>query len=349
MSAVPAVEIFAPSLLADLDAPLLDAIFHQAPVGITIASAPEVEILRVSDYGSTLLGRGRDTLEHIKADQHVQAYQVFDPHTGQIAASESLPLTRATTKGEIVQGEEWLVAAEDGRFVPIICNAGPIRDTNGKIIGGIITWADLSRQKQIEEELRKTIAERDAARAELNHRVKNHLALVVAMVRLEAKGRGDGAANLASAISAKILALANAYSALEGQPEHGAPAGELLTAVAAPLATPSVSIDVVAEAGLLIPAEQCAQIGIIVTEAICNALKHGYPDGRAGRITVSMASMHKGICLGIVNDGLPLPSAGLRKGRGSVVIASMVDQLGGTLEFSNTDTNSVVMTVQLEQ
>lgn len=190
-----------PLLFEGISAPLLDAILCQAPVGITIALAPDVEIVRVSDYGSHLLGRPRDKLEHIPAEQHVDAYQVYDPITRELAKAEQLPLTRATTAGETVQGEEWLVGTEDGRLVPIICNAGPIRDAAGEIVGGVIAWSDLSRQKQLEEQLRAALAERDIARMELNHRVKNHLSLVAAMVRLESQGRGEAAAEAAKMIS----------------------------------------------------------------------------------------------------------------------------------------------------
>jgi PAS domain S-box-containing protein len=326
--------------------PLLDAIFNQVPVGITIASAPDVAILRVSNFGSELIGQSRNDLEHITADKHVDAYRVFHPVTRQLATQDQLPLTRATQTGETVKGEEWLVGTKDGRLVPILCNAGPIRDDNGALVGGIIAWADISHLKQLEEQLQAAIAERDAARVELNHRVKNHLALVSAMVNLEARGRGEAAAEVAKAIGLKVKALATIYSVLEAQPKFSAPAADLLRAVAAPLATPSVAIEVTVDADLSLPAGHCSPVGIIVNEAVCNALKHGYPDGRCGRIIVSLKPFSDGLELAIANDGLPLPSSSERQGRGSTVIARLAQQLMGTVTLANTTPVGVVMTVR---
>jgi len=68
--------------------------------------------------------------------------------------SEDLPLTRAVRKGEIVRGEEWLLGKIDGSRIPIFCNAAPIRDSEGKIFGGVIAWRDISDQKKNEKELR---------------------------------------------------------------------------------------------------------------------------------------------------------------------------------------------------
>lgn len=339
-----------PSLFEGIAAPLLDAILSQVPVGLTIATAPDVEIVRVSDYGSRLLGRHRHALERIRLEQHVEAYQVYDPATLQPASPDRLPLTRATTTGEIVQGEEWLIGNADQELVPILCNAGPIRDQDGAIVGGVITWSDLTRQKKLEEQLRTALAERDLARAELNHRVKNHLALVAAMVRLEARGQGAAAEQVAAAVSRKISALANAYSALEGGEENAAPAADLLRAVAEPLATRDVAVEVRADADLLIPADQCAPISIIVNEAICNALKHGFPDDGRGTITVALEGRAEAIELVIANDGLPLPPAegqgSARRGRGSRFIGALVRQLAGSMSFVNAGESGVAMTIR---
>lgn len=346
MSAAGDPDVSASTLFDGIAAPLLDAILSQAPVGITIASAPNVEILRVSEYGGQLLQRSRVSLESIGVEDHAVAYQVRDPVTRQLATSDRLPLTRATKFGETVKGEEWLVGTEDGQLVPIICNAGPIRGGNGQILGGVVAWMDISPQKELEKQLQAAIAERDAAQLELHHRVKNHLALVAAVVRLEARGRGDDVQEVANTIGLKINALANVYAALEGEPDRAAPAAELLKAVAVPLATPAVDIKVTADADLLIPVDQCAPIGIIVNEAVCNALKHGYPHGRVGLVTVSLTRQADVLELVIANDGLPLSSTGQTEGLGSTFIARLIGQLKGTVMLGNADPVGVVMTAR---
>lgn len=139
--------------------------------------------------------------------------------------------------------------------------------------------------------------------------------------------------------------MANAYLVLEKQPEQAASAREILRAVAAPLATFAVNIEVVAEANLLIPTDQCGPIAIIVNEAICNALKHGYPPGRVGRITVSMTAENDGVELVIANDGLPMTTAS-GPGRGSNFINILAHQMGGKVSLRNIDPTGVAMTIR---
>ena len=72
-------------------------------------------------------------------------------------------------KGEIVKDEEWVIRKADGSRIPILCNASPIRDRAGKIMGGVIVWRDISEQKKAEEELRKI---RDELEAKVKQRTR---------------------------------------------------------------------------------------------------------------------------------------------------------------------------------
>jgi two-component sensor histidine kinase len=342
MSAGTGTESTSP-LFESISNPLLDAILTQAPVGITIATAPDVEIVRVSQYGVDLLGRDRGGLENISASQHATAYQVYDPKTLNLADAEQLPLTRAIASGEIVQGEEWLVANAAGALVPIMCHAGPIRDVCGRILGGLVAWVDVSKQKQLEARLRDAIAERDAARAELAHRVRNHLMLITGMLEMESLGKGEAAETVADSVGAKITALGRAYAVVEGRSSNDAPAIDLLQAITAPLGTRRVNIVVKADPDHILTAEQCAPFGIIVNEVVCNALKHGFGAGQSGTISVELAPVGDNLELLISNDGSPMNTDSNRAGGGTRFIAALVRQLRGTMTLANSGDGRVVM------
>lgn len=313
---------------------MLDAILAHVPVGITIARAPDVTILRVSEAGSALLQRDRSRLENIAAPLHPDAYQVSASPDGPLADTALLPLTRATCAGEIVRGEEWYVSAEDGRRVPILCNAGPIRDGDGAIIGGIIAWADISRQKRLEAALRESIATGEALLDELHHRIANHLQLVSAVVQLETRGTGDEAQALGDRLQQRIAALAGAYASIRGVAE-GVRARQFLDDLCRPLQVPAVRIEVAAEDGLEIGARAAPTLGIIVNEAICNALKHGYPDGRTGIVRVTLRRDAAGLTLEVRDDGVGLGRApGPGDHRGSKLMARLAQALGGEIHVA---------------
>ena len=137
----------------------LNTLMECVPVGITIADSPDVRIIRVSRYGKKLLGKSDEELENIAFDQHVTKWNIYEPDGRTKATNENLPLTRAIMKGEIVKDEEWMIVTADGSRIPILCNAAPIRDGAGKILGGVIVWRDISEQKKAEEKLRNSLDE----------------------------------------------------------------------------------------------------------------------------------------------------------------------------------------------
>jgi signal transduction histidine kinase len=64
-----------------------------------------------------------------------------------------LPLARAVREGAAVISEEWLLETSRGERIPVLIDAGPIRDSAGTITGGIAVWQDISARKRLEEDL----------------------------------------------------------------------------------------------------------------------------------------------------------------------------------------------------
>jgi PAS domain S-box-containing protein len=176
----------------------LEALLEYIPEGITIAAAPDVRILRVSRYGEQLTGRSAGDLTIPAGDaHHTTAWGLFWPD-GAPARDADLPLTRAVVGGEVSTGEEWLLRRPDGSDITILTNAGPIRDTDGSITGGVIAWRDISEMKAAERRLRESetrmrelyeAAEEAARQREevmgiVSHDLRNPLNVIVAATSL---------------------------------------------------------------------------------------------------------------------------------------------------------------------
>ncbi len=134
---------------------MLDALMEYVPEGITIADAPNVNIRMISKFGTQLTGRSEEELNGIPAEMHVKQWDILHSDGITPATPEELPLTRATQKGEVVMDEEWILHRPNGEKVTILCNAGPIKDDNGTITGGVIVWRDITERKRSENELKK--------------------------------------------------------------------------------------------------------------------------------------------------------------------------------------------------
>lgn len=131
----------------------LHALMEYIAEGITIADAPDVNIRMVSRYGQQITGRSPEAIEGIPVEEHVEKWDIYHADGKTRARGEELPLTRATRQGEVVIDEEWVLRRADGKAVPILINAGPIRNERGEITGGVIAWRDITHRKQAEEDV----------------------------------------------------------------------------------------------------------------------------------------------------------------------------------------------------
>jgi two-component sensor histidine kinase len=82
-------------------------------------------------------------------------------------------------------------------------------------------------------------------------------------------------------------------------------------------------------------------LGLIVNEALTNALKYAFPDGREGTIRVALHRLGEGTytyVLSVADDGIGLP-AGMdpkrRRSLGMTLIEGFSRQLGGELTFTS--------------
>ncbi|KAA0679170.1 sensor histidine kinase [Roseomonas genomospecies 6] len=325
-------------------APFLEAIMEHVPTGLTIAKAPDVSIVGVSSYGAALLERPREKLEGIAVEKHPEAYQVYRA-SGELATAAELPLTRAVQKGEVVRHEEWLVGNEAGEKIPILCNAGPIRDEQGAVIGGVIAWADLRTQKELERKLQAALEEKERLYLESNHRTKNHLQLVAGMVMLEAARHGPECKAFAENVMKRVQVIASVHESFYRSDGTGVvDMGDYLRNVCEPLASGEHPVLVDVEPGLVLTMDQATPVGMIANEAVCNSLKHGYPDGRSGTVRVTVRRTDQGmLSLSVVDDGVGLPSDMAKKGSlGVRLMSQLARQVFGSYSLENGPTGGTV-------
>lgn len=152
---------------------ILDALMNHIPEGITIASAPNVITTHISNYGHDLLCRGWETTAGFSMEEWLSRVEHFLPDGATPARVEDLPLWRAVKYGETIMGQELVLRNPKGYLFPVLCNAGPIRDRDGKITGGVVAWRDIAERRRAEDALReaRNEAQRRAHEAEERERV----------------------------------------------------------------------------------------------------------------------------------------------------------------------------------
>jgi len=158
----------------------LQALMENVPEGITVADAQGEIIRMISRFGQELLGGAH---EQLSVEEAASRWAAYYPDGQTPMDPQELPLMRALRRGEVVKDAEIVQVCPLGRRLHLLCDAAPIRDGEGRILGGVSAWRDISERKQMEDALREAnvrLAEADRRKdqflAVLSHELRNPLA-----------------------------------------------------------------------------------------------------------------------------------------------------------------------------
>lgn len=195
--------------------------------------------------------------------------------------------------------------------------------------------------KEQEQQLRASLAEKDALLKEIHHRVKNNLQIIASLLDLQSEflDKVDTKAVLEEmktrvrSIAAihELLYTAADFSRIEFRRFVDKLVQDVI-AVHRQRAT-QVRVEIKTESVLLEMA-QAVPCGLIVNELLTNALKHAFPDGRQGNIKVSFSSDEIHRRLEVSDDGVGLSTEidlGNANSMGLQLIQLLVQQLNGSM------------------
>lgn len=188
------------------------------------------------------------------------------------------------------------------------------------------------------ETLRSNLDEKEVLLKEVHHRVKNNLQVISSILSIQAGELEDPRALEAfAACQERIQAMAYVHegvyqSGLYTEVEMDEYFGRICSALRWSRAGSAPGIDIRVEArDILLPLSQAIPCGLIVNELAVNALKHAFPGGRGGIVSVSLSRQGAEYRLVVEDDGVgegPPGSAG--PGIGRTLVDSLVSQLRGT-------------------
>jgi two-component sensor histidine kinase len=212
-------------------------------------------------------------------------------------------------------------------------------------------------RERYEHSLKAAVARHEALLKEINHRVKNSLALVVSMLRLQARDDEDPkVTERLGEASTRIIAVARAHDRLyQSNDVDHLDIGIYLEQVCKDTndAVAQLDVQINAEHGIYIATDRAISSALIVSEVLTNAAKYAYNEKPGGKIWVSVArSSPKNVVLSVRDEGPGLPDGfepQSSKSLGMRIITAFSKQLNGQIVIKSSPAGTeYILTIPIE-
>jgi len=286
--------------LADaLESDRFKQFLDEMPIAIAVAElAPEERIVyanlefeRLSGLPvDAVIGKGWDVLDCAAQD-----------------TDDRTPLGVAVIEGQDHIGAFTMGA--DARCINVWSNV--IEDDEDKEVFRLIALAAVETGEDAERAaIIARLEDKDVLLRELQHRVKNNLQMITALIRLESRNLPE-AGELFDRLAGRVEALALLYRSLseEGVTDEidlGIYLSQIAGAVMRAHAVEGIRLDLKVDTWP-VSINVAMPTGLVVNELLINALKHGFADGEGGTITLHSLVDDTGCRVTVADDGAGLP------------------------------------------
>ena len=252
-------------------------------------------------------------------------------------------------KWEDPEIKEWEVNlhTKEDNILSVLMNRSFIEDSQNEASNTIVLLTDMTRQKEDQVKIEKSLLEKEVLLKEIHHRVKNNLAVITSLFQLHAQevedkelqeALFDGEARIRSMamVHEKLYGSGNLseihlndyledflYSIRDSYPKD-------LSSVEIKLDLEDVQLDIM----------RAIPLGLIVNELVVNAFKHAFDKGDSGSISVTLKSMENGLELKIADTGPGWPDGFSFEeidSLGVSLIKTLIDQIDAEMEFWNSN------------
>lgn len=201
---------------------------------------------------------------------------------------------------------------------------------------------DISSRKKAEDELLRSLQEKEVLLKEVHHRVKNNMQVISSLISLQSDKISDPESlERLRESQNRIKSMALVHESLY-QSENLAsidPAGYLKNLASEVISSYSLDTTIDVEFNIMVHVmdiDTALPCGLIVNELVSNSLKHGFKGRNQGKITIKLTETDEEYTLSVRDNGCGLPAdfdiAGLDS-LGIKLINVLTRQMRGTIEI----------------
>ncbi len=305
----------------------LDNVMESISEGIFVVDE-EGNVKRLNDAGAELLEMDKEELRGKCINDYVN---LIDPDD----EKES-------------RNKEYRLETIKHSKIPVLFSESDLMD-NGQKIGTVLVVRDISELKGVENQLRKSLDEKDIMMAEIHHRVKNNLAVISGLLQLQIAKSIDEDVNKALTDSQlRIQSIALIHEKLYGNDSlaainYGRYLKDLLNTIQETYSNEEQQIKVTTDVeDVELNVNQAIPCSLLINEVVVNAYKHAFQSKETGNINISIRENENLITIQIEDDGVGISDKMMKDkdSLGSILIETLTNQLDGTSSQKNAEGKS---------
>lgn len=220
----------------------------------------------------------------------------------------------------------------------------PLFNDRGEVYGIFVEAMDFSEQIASQEQLKKSLEEKETLLAEIHHRVKNNLAIITSMMELQVMDTGNSKLqDLLRTTQQRIQTIATIHELLYGADSlTQLNFGENITRLVRSLeevydSDKQIAITVEADP-VPMNINQAIPCALMVNEVVTNAFKHAFKNREEGKIEVKLHENGENVIVKIQDNGVGSPNDFMQETSSSIgmtLIKELNQQLEGEIKFSD--------------
>lgn len=228
----------------------------------------------------------------------------------------------------------------EGKYIWLESIGQPIFE-NDRLKGFIYSSRDITEQREAAKFVKNSLREKKTLLKEIHHRVNNNLQIIISLLNLESRNVVDdrdlelfaesqNRVRTMSMIHEKLYNSEN-LSSINFSDYLKTLLTNLIYENSKNFTNVDLELDI--DEKIEFNIETSVPCGLIINEVVSNSLKHAFPSGRSGKITVEMHQEREEYVLIVGDDGIGFREKPENKTLGLILINSLVDQLDAELEF----------------
>ena len=269
---------------------------------------------------------------------------LFTLGTGEWDMPRLRSLLSAVAGNVLVEPYELDFVEADGKVRNLVLTARMLDFTTASPVRILLTVVDRTAAKVAEKLKNDLVRDKDILVQEVRHRVANSLQIIASVLLQNAKKvtseesrihLRDAHQRVMSVAAVQRQLVVSTVGDVALQPYFT----QLCQSLGASMIEDHdlVSIEVNGD-GSTTSGEVSVSLGLIVTELVINALKHAFPGGRKGSVTVDYHSENEGWALSVCDDGVGMAGADVdepKGGLGTAIVNALATQLSAEITVTD--------------